>query len=54
MAALLHRATAHGIGAVSLSVSLANPVALSLYKKAGFEVVTEDHGHATMIWRPAS
>lgn len=52
LAALLDRATAQGLDAVSLSVSLVNPVALSLYRKAGFEAVSEEHGHTTMVWRP--
>lgn len=51
LGALLERASAEGLGAVSLSVSLVNPAALALYRKTGFSVVSEAQGHATMLWR---
>lgn len=51
LGALLERATAQGPEAISLSVSLVNPAALALYRKAGFSVISEEQGHATMLWR---
>jgi len=52
MAALIERARSEGRPGVTLSVSLGNPVALALYRRAGFQSLSEGHGWATMVWRP--
>lgn len=39
-----------GVHRLSLSVSTANPAAVRLYRRAGFETVREEHGHLLMLW----
>lgn len=49
MRALMDRATADGIEALSLSVDASNAPALTLYESIGFRTVGGDAGHPTML-----
>ena len=50
MRRLLDLAREEGYHRLSLSVSLANPAAVRLYRSVGFETVREDDGHPVMVW----
>jgi len=50
MERLLALAEDSGVHRLSLSVSTANPAAVCLYRRAGFETVREEHGHLLMLW----
>ena len=53
---LIEQARAEGLPALSLSVSVDNPVAMHLYASLGFRTVAGDADHPTMLlhlWGPA-
>jgi ribosomal protein S18 acetylase RimI-like enzyme len=50
MRRLLVLAQEEGCRRLCLSVSLANPAAVRLYRSVGFETMREDDGHLVMVW----
>lgn len=50
MHSLLDLAREEGRHTLCLSVSMANPAAVRLYRSVGFETVRDEDGHQVMVW----